>query len=97
AMDKLIVVVEPGRRSVETAQNIKRLAEEIGLTRFFLVGNKIRRQADRDFLERSITGISWLGFLPYDEKIIDADLNGHSPYDQDTKAKKVVHKMVLLL
>lgn len=97
AMDKLIVVVEPGRRSVETAQNIKRLAEEIGLTRFFLVGNKIRRQADRDFLERSITGISWLGFLPYDEKIIDADLNGHSPYDQDTKAKKVVHEMVLLL
>lgn len=97
AMDKLIVVVEPGRRSVETAQNIKRLAEEIGLTRFFLVGNKIRRQADRDFLERSITGISWLGFLPYDEKIIDADLNGQSPYDQDTKAKKVVHEMVLLL
>jgi CO dehydrogenase maturation factor len=97
AMDKLIVVVEPGRRSVETAQNIKRLAEEIGLTRFFLVGNKIRRQADRDFLERSITGISWLGFLPYDEKIIDADLNGQSPYDQDTKAKKVVREMVLLL
>ncbi len=97
AMDKLIVVVEPGRRSVETAQNIKRLAEEIGLTRFFLVGNKIRGQTDRDFLERSITGISWLGFLPYDEKIIDADLNGQSPYDQDTKAKKVVLEMVLLL
>ncbi len=97
ATDKLIVVVEPGRRSVETAHNIKRLAEEIGLTKVFLVGNKIRGQADRDFLERSMTGISWLGFLPYDEKIIDADLNGESPYDQDTKAKKVVREMVLLL
>jgi CO dehydrogenase maturation factor len=94
AMDKLIVVVEPGRRSVETAQNIKRLAEEIGLTRIFLVGNKIRGKSDQAFLEQYVTGFQWLGFLPYDEQIIECDLTGKSPYDMETPAKKVVWDIV---
>ncbi len=94
ATDKLIVVVEPGRRSVETARNIKSLAAEIGLSRIFLVGNKIRGQADQEFLETYVTGFDWLGFLPYDEKIIECDLSGKSPYDTDTPAKDVVQKIV---
>jgi len=94
ATDKLMVVVEPGRRSVETAQNIKRLAEEIGLTSIFLVGNKIRGEADRAFLEKYVIGFEWLGFLPYDEEIIEADLKGESPYDRATAAKEVVREMV---
>jgi CO dehydrogenase maturation factor len=97
ATDKLIVVVEPGRRSVETALNIKRLAAEIGLTNIFLVGNKIRGKADREFLEKYVIGFEWLGFLPYDEQIIEADLSGESPYDRDTQAKEVVKKIVRLL
>jgi CO dehydrogenase maturation factor len=94
ATDKLIVVVEPGRRSVETAENIKRLAAEIGLTRIFLVGNKIRGESDQQFLEKYVTGFEWLGFIPYDEKIIECDLNGQSPYDIDTPAKGVVDQIV---
>ncbi len=94
ATDRLIVVVEPGRRSVETAQNIKRLAGEIGLNRISLVGNKIRGDSDREFLQKYVTGFEWLGFLPYDEKIIECDLSGKSPYDTDTVAKDVVREIV---
>ncbi|MBI4180478.1 MAG: AAA family ATPase, partial [Chloroflexi bacterium] len=50
AVDKLIVVVEPGRRSLETAYRIGELAEDIGLPNIAVVGNKIRSQSDRDFL-----------------------------------------------
>ena len=95
--DKLIVVVEPGRRSVETAHNIKRLATEIGLTRIFLVGNKIRGETDRQFLVKHVTGFEWLGFIPYDEEIIEADLSGESPYDRETPAREVVREIVRLL
>ena len=94
AVDKLIVVVEPGRRSVETAQHIKKLAGEIGLSRVFLLGNKIRNQEDRRFLEEFVTGFEWLGFLPYDDEIIKCDLRGKSPYDADTSAKHMVEDMV---
>ena len=94
AMDKLIVVVEPGRRSVDTAHNIKLLASQIGVKDIALVGNKIRSDSDREFLEKYVTDFQWLGFLPYDEKIIEADLNGESPFDKDTKAKEIVRGMI---
>ena len=93
-MDKLLVVVEPGRRSVDTARNIEKLAGEIGLQDIFLVGNKIREKSDTVFLKEHAKGFEWLGFLPYDAGIIQADLNGVSPYEMDTQAKAVVDKMV---
>ena len=94
AMDKLIIVVEPGRRSLETAHNIRRLAEEIGLRKVFLVGNKVRGDEDEAFLRANVAGMDWLGFFPYDERIIDADLQGASPYDRETAAKGEVLRMV---
>jgi len=97
AMDKLIIVVEPGRRSMDTARNTQRLAQEIGLTKISLVGNKIRNPEDRRFLEENLGEMEWLGFSPYDERIIDADLRGTSPYDTDTVAKEEVRKMVASL
>src|SRR3989339_147938 len=81
AVDKLFIVVEPGRRSIETAEHIKKLASEIGLNRLFLVGNKIRGKKDIEFLKNNISGIEFVCFLPYDDALIEADLNGISPFD----------------
>jgi CO dehydrogenase maturation factor len=74
AVDRLIVVVEPSRRSVETARRIKKLAEEIGLHNISAVGSKIRSQSERDFLTSSLPDFEFLGFIPYDQALIDADL-----------------------
>jgi CO dehydrogenase maturation factor len=54
AVDKLIVVVEPGRRSIDTARNIQRLASEINLSSIALVGNKVRGETDRAFLQKAL-------------------------------------------
>jgi CO dehydrogenase maturation factor len=74
AVDKLIVVVEPSQRSIETALRIKELAKDIGLQNIAIVGNKIRSQSDREFLTSSLPDFEFLGFIPYDQAIIDADL-----------------------
>ncbi len=74
AVDKLIVVVEPGRRSLETARSINVLARDIGLENIAAVGNKVRTQSDRDFLTSSLPDLEFLGFIPYDQAIVDADL-----------------------
>jgi CO dehydrogenase maturation factor len=76
AVDCLIVVVEPGRRSIDTALKIKELAGDIGLSNVALVGNKVRSDKDRQFLTESLAEYRFLGFIPYDEGIIDADLKG---------------------
>lgn len=94
AVDKLIVVVEPGRRSIDTARNIRELASQIHLDRIAVVGNKIRGEKDRDFLKENLSEFDFLGFLPYEEALIEADLAGHSPYDQETSAKGAVAAMI---
>jgi len=81
SVDCLIVVVEPGRRSVDTALKIKDLAGDIGLERVFLVGNKIRSSSDQNFLTGALADFRFLGFIPYDEQIIEADLRGVFPED----------------
>ncbi len=74
AVDKLIVVVEPGRRSLETAHKIDKLARDIGLQNIAMVGNKIRSHSDEEFLISSLPGFEFLGFIPYDQALVDADL-----------------------
>jgi len=74
AVDKLVVVVEPGRRSVETAYRIDKLAQEIGLHNIAIVGNKVRSKSERKFLTSSLPGFEFLGFIPYDQAMVEADL-----------------------
>jgi CO dehydrogenase maturation factor len=94
AVDKLIVVVEPGRRSIDTAEHIRRLAAEIGLNNIAVVGNKIRGSKDREFLENHLNDFEFLGFLPYDDTLIEADLNGVSPFDVDSPSREQVKSMI---
>lgn len=94
AVDKLIVVVEPGRRSIDTAEHIRKLANEIGLDAIAVVGNKIRGPKDREFLQTHLNDFEFLGFLPYDDALIEADLNGISPFDTDSPSKAEVNKMI---
>jgi CO dehydrogenase maturation factor len=84
AVDKLIVVVEPGRRSIDTATHIRTLAGEIGLKHIAIVGNKVRSAEDETFLKTHLNDFEFLGFLPYDESLIEADLKGVSPFDVDS-------------
>jgi len=74
AVDKLIVVVEPGRRSIETAYRIDELAQDIGLPNIAIVANKVRNQSEREFLVSNLPDFEFLGFIPYDQAIVEADL-----------------------
>jgi len=97
AVDKLVVVVEPGRRSIDTANHIRKLASEIRLENIGVVGNKIRGEKDVAFLERELNDFEFLGFLPYDDPLIEADLSGISPYDVDSVAKTEMVKIITTL
>ena len=94
SVDKLLVVVEPGRRSIDTANHIKKLASEIGLKTFFLIGNKIRGEKDEQFLKNNLPDFEFLGFLPYDDALVEADVKGISPYDVDSPAKNIIKDMI---
>src|SRR5574342_310289 len=75
-VDAMIIVVEPTRRSLGTAAQIKQLAQDIGLMRFWLVGNKVRNDDEETFLKAETPDIPVLGFLPADLKVQEADRLG---------------------
>ena len=85
-MDRFIVVVEPGARSVQTYEKVKQLAADLGVTRVDVVANKIRDDSDREFVRARIPEENLLGFISYDPEVIDADRRGLSPYDVSPKA-----------
>jgi CO dehydrogenase maturation factor len=90
AVDKLIIVVEPGRRSIETAQTIIQLARDIGVENLAIVGNKIRSEKDKEFIKSALPDTEFLGFIPYDPAITEADLANSSVIDASREASDEV-------
>jgi len=90
-VDAMIVVVEPTRRSLGTASQIKKLANDIGLKRLYLVGNKVRNEEEENFIESESPGLPILGVLAADLKVQEADRLGIPVYDH-VQALKVSTK-----
>jgi len=90
AIDKLIIVVEPGRRSIETAQTIIALARDLGVENIGVVGNKIRSDSDQEFIATALPDIEILGFIPYDPAINEADLANRPLFSASPRAAEAV-------
>ena len=80
-MDRFIVVIEPGARSIQTYEKVRKLAADLGITNVQVVANKVRDESDEAFIRASIPADALLGFLHYNPEVIDADRRGLSPYD----------------
>jgi len=98
-VDAMLIVVEPTRRSLGTAVQIKKLANDIGLTRLYLVGNKVRNDDESKFLVSQSPDLPVLGFLPADMAVQEADRLGLPVYDHvpslRESAEKIIEKLNL--
>jgi len=92
-VDALLIVVEPGRRSIDTARRIRSLAQDIGIERIFAVGNRVRNGRHREFIEREIAPLPILGMISYNEKIAEADLAGRSPWEDNEQLRSEVAQL----
>jgi CO dehydrogenase maturation factor len=82
AVDAFLIVVEPGRRSLGTAQTIRNLAGDIGVTQCYVVGNKVRNEADRDFIRGNLSPeLPVIGFLSANPRAVEADMRGEAIFD----------------
>ncbi|MBM3956469.1 MAG: AAA family ATPase [Gemmatimonadetes bacterium] len=81
-VDAMIAVVEPGMRSVRTAQDVSRMARALGIPRVFAVCNRVRDAGEEGTLRRALGEIAVLGVLPYDEQLLLSDLEGRSPFER---------------
>lgn len=78
-VDVMLVVVEPGKRSLVAAQKIVRLAREMGVKRVGAVANKVRSREDRDAIAEALGDIDLLAAIDYRTDLVDSDLAGEAP------------------
>jgi len=96
-VDAMLIVVEPTRRSLGTASQIKKLAHDIGLNRLWLVGNKVRNDEEADFLKAETPELPIVGMLPADLAVQEADRLGIPVYEHVQSLRYEAEQMARLL
>ncbi len=79
SVDAFVVVIEPGRRSFQTAHAIVRLARDLGVKRVLAVANKVRED-QVEAVRQGVGDLEFLGYLPYDPCAVHADLGGEAAF-----------------
>jgi CO dehydrogenase maturation factor len=92
-MDRFIVIVEPGERSIQTFCKLKPLAADLGIRKVSVVANKVHGIQDEEFLKSRISEEELLGFIHYNEGVVNADRQGLSPFDTSEDAKGEILKI----
>ncbi len=94
SVDALLVVVEPGRRSIDVGLRIKKLAADIGLTQVFFVANKVCELNESRFISDNLADEKLLAVMPASQSISKADREGLSPYtDLDEQTRQALRKL----
>jgi len=83
AVDAMIVVIEPGMRSVQTANTIRKLASDLKVQHIYVVLNKVQSPEEEEMVKEKLDGLPYLGSISYNQNIRRSDLEGTSPYDAD--------------
>lgn len=94
-VDVMIVVVEPGQRSIDSAIRIKHLAGEIGLINLCFVANKVASPEDERFIREALPEQNPAAFIPYCREIRDADRKGLSVLDNLTENQLTLFEKLL--
>ena len=82
-VSRIVAVLEPYYRSMETARNVVSLANDLGITDVVVVANKVRDDGDRtaiaDFCRAH--DMHLVGEVPFDGELAAAERSGGAPID----------------
>jgi CO dehydrogenase maturation factor len=81
AVDALLIVADSNLKSLEIAKHIRDMALVAGIKQLYLVGNRvmneIQAEAIKSYAQKN--GLMLLALVPFDQGIIEADMNGETP------------------
>ena len=89
SIDIMLIVVEPGQRSIQTAKSILKLGRDIGIEKFGIIGNKIQSKEQTEWIQNQFDQNLYTGSLSYSLFIGQSDRDGEPLIDSlDSKLKK---------
>jgi CO dehydrogenase maturation factor len=75
---------------------VRQLAQDIGISHVYAVGNNVRGERDRAFL-RENSPVPVLGFLSWNPELTDADMRGEGIYDAAPQSVQEARELVAAL
>jgi len=83
-VDVMLIVADANAKSLEIAKHIYELAEKAGMKKVFLVGNRVADERQKDAVEKFAkeNSLAVLGFVPFDQKIVEAEMRGETPLQE---------------
>lgn len=72
-IDALVLIVEPGARSIETAKNMAKMARKLGIGCVAAIANKITESAQTQAIISQLDDIALLGSIKYSRALQEAD------------------------
>ncbi len=94
AVDRMIAVVDAGQRSHEAARRIRALAADLGVESLSVIANRVRSPEEAERVRAALPEMEYLGALPWDPAILDADLSGTQPYADLSHAPPALASLV---
>ncbi len=94
-VDGMLIVVEPGQRSVDCAKMIIGMANDIGLRKLYIIANRVTCHEDGTFIRNSFPDREILGVIPFSEKVRRSDMNGVSVLDNIEPETKKAFESIL--
>ena len=90
-VNRVVAVLEPYYRSMETASRVADLAKELGITEVVAVSNKVRDDADRHAIAEFCgkRGLNLIGEVPHDPLLAEAERSGLSPIEHSPDSPSI--------
>lgn len=82
-VSRIVAVLEPYYRSMETARNVVSLANDLGVTDVVVLANKVRDVQDRDAINAFCMAhnMNLIGSIPFDLALANVEREGGAPID----------------
>ena len=93
AVDALLIVADSNLKSLEIAKHIHDMANAADMKKLYLIGNRVMNDAQKDAIKNFAqkNGLNLLTFVPFDQKIIEADMIGETPLlNKEIEAVKTI-------
>lgn len=94
SVDLLLIVVEPGERSINTAKKLNDLANHAGIPETYFIANKLHDDREFALVSERLDKSRILLRMPYDHEAVQADLAGEVPYASCPKLVGLVGGLV---
>ena len=96
-IDALLIVVEPGSRSIQTAVNIAKMARELGIKNIAAIINKITDADELETIKKGLENIPVIAAIGYNSAIKQADIKRKNVFDADCELVEQLKKAKIKL